>query len=42
MEDDYHHPDGRVAYVPTNIPGKGCQLDLFDTEPCPGKLIIVS
>jgi histone-lysine N-methyltransferase SETMAR len=34
MEDNYEHVDNRVVYVPTNIPGKGCQNDLFEIEPC--------
>ena len=36
MEDNYEHVDPQVIYVPTNIPGKGCNADLFDTEPCEG------
>ena len=36
MEDCYDHNDPNIAYVPTNIPGKDCNEDLFDSEPCPG------
>ena len=40
MEDSYDHLDPHLIYIPTNIPGKGCNLALFDTEPCEGCICI--
>lgn len=36
MEDNYEHVDPSVCYIPTNIPGKGCDQDLFESEPSEG------
>jgi histone-lysine N-methyltransferase SETMAR len=29
-DDDYEHPDPLLAYAPQNVPGRGCDGDLFD------------
>ena len=36
MEDDYEHKDFNICYVSTNVPGKGVDRQLFETEPCQG------
>ncbi|XP_059086730.1 probable histone-lysine N-methyltransferase set-23 isoform X1 [Tigriopus californicus] len=36
LEDDYDHPaslSATLSYCPTNVPGQGCDLDLFYTIP---------
>lgn len=34
MEDNYEHPQNlNISYCPSNVPGKGCDLDLFYSVP---------